>query len=109
MNGVELAVFLVNISVQGAYCTPGLLGGDEPPEGWPQVADDLLFQFTLPGNDQQISVHGQVTWINHKQQHPVHSLPPGFGVRFRDLLAPDGVRIARMIDEYLAVHPETGR
>jgi Tfp pilus assembly protein PilZ len=102
-------VFLVNISVHGAYCTPGVPGGDGTAGEWPNIADELLLRFSLPGNDQEIGVRGQVTWVNQKQQHPVHSLPPGFGVRFRDLLPADGVRIARMIDEYLAVHPEAGR
>ena len=36
----------------------------------------------LPESEREASVDGSVAWLNPQQQHPVHSLPPGFGVQF---------------------------
>ncbi len=32
-------------------------------------------------------VDATVVWINARQQHPVHSLPRGYGVEFRNITA----------------------
>ena len=41
--------------------------------------------FRVPGNERELEVEGVVAWNNPRQQHPVHSLPPGFGISFRNL------------------------
>jgi hypothetical protein len=46
--------------------------------------------------------------VNPLQQHPVHSLPPGFGVKFRDLSAEDTRSIERVIRDYNARVPGGG-
>jgi hypothetical protein len=43
-----------------------------------------------------------VAWTNPRQQHPVHSLPPGFGVSFRDLSEANRKRIEGVVQEYAA-------
>jgi hypothetical protein len=42
-----------------------------------------------------------VAWTNPRQQHPVHSLPPGFGVGFRQLSDENRSRIEAIVREYL--------
>jgi Tfp pilus assembly protein PilZ len=49
-----------------------------------------------------VAVKGTVTWLNSRQQHPVHSLPPGFGLRFDDVSAAVRARIEALVAEYLA-------
>ena len=47
--------------------------------------------------------------MNPRQQHPVHGLPPGFGLGFRAM--PDAVReaIVALVASYLARHPSAAR
>jgi hypothetical protein len=42
-----------------------------------------------------------VSWVNVQQQHPVHSLPPGFGIRFEGLSDADRARIEEVVTDYL--------
>jgi Tfp pilus assembly protein PilZ len=65
--------FIVNINILGAY-----LASDE----MPSLGAGLAIRFQTADNDQEIDLRGEVSWINPRQQHPVHSLPPGFGVKF---------------------------
>ena len=37
----------------------------------------MTFTFTPPHKDYEVVLQGTVTWLNPRQQHPVHSLPPG--------------------------------
>ena len=46
-----------------------------------------------------------MTWLNPRQQHPVHSLPPGFGVKFDGVSAEDVRSIERVIADYEARNP----
>jgi hypothetical protein len=48
-----------------------------------------------------------VTWLNPRQQHPVHSLPPGFGVKFDELSPEDRRCIEGVIDDYARRNPPT--
>ncbi len=43
-----------------------------------------------------------VSWQNVRQQHPVHSLPPGFGVRFVSLSVETGRLIENVVRDYVA-------
>jgi PilZ domain len=75
-EGTATTEFLVNINVLGAYAELDAM----LPLGKP-----LRCAFRLPGNERELEIEGEVAWNNPRQQHPVHSLPPGFGIRFRHL------------------------
>ena len=95
-DGTAASAFLVNINVLGAY-----VAHDE----MPTLGQGLRLQFSLPDSDQELSLEGSVAWLNPRQQHPVHSLPPGFGVKFRGVSAEDIRIIERVITDYKARQP----
>jgi len=96
MAGVHVSGFIVNINVLGAYVALDAL---------PSLGQSIGCRFGLPGTEQQIEVEGTVAWVNPRQQHPVHSLPPGFGLKFREISADAKRRIELLIAEYIARHP----
>src|SRR5687767_2667609 len=71
-EGRTESAFIVNINVLGAYIAMDEL---------PALADTVTFAFSPPHKDHLVVLQGTVTWLNPRQQHPVHSLPPGFGVK----------------------------
>jgi PilZ domain len=77
---------IVNINMVGAYVAhddrAGTGAAVEPP---PKVGDLVTCRFGLPDRDDQVDLQAVVTWVNARQPHPVHSLPPGFGLTFRKL------------------------
>ena len=75
-EGSATSAFLVNINVLGAYVELDVMF----PLGQP-----LRCAFRLPGNERELEIEARVAWNNPRQQHPVHSLPPGFGISFRNL------------------------
>jgi Tfp pilus assembly protein PilZ len=87
--------FLVNINVTGAYLAL---------EDMPRLGQRVVCRFRLPETEQEVTVEGVVAWTNPRQQHPVHSLPPGFGLSFRNL-SDDG----RTVIESLVAAYETRR
>lgn len=95
-DGSRSDAFIVNINIQGAYIAAELLPGSAQP---------LRCRFQLPGNERELSIAVAVAWINRKQQHPVHSLPMGFGVSFRDITPEDQKRIEDVVVDYAARHP----
>ena len=95
-DGVAASAFLVNINVLGAY-----VAHDE----MPSLGRGVRLQFSLPDSDHELSLEGSVAWLNPRQQHPVHSLPPGFGVKFRGVSAEDIRSIERVITDYKARNP----
>jgi uncharacterized protein (TIGR02266 family) len=95
-EGSGFRAFTANMSVLGAY-----LASDEPV----RVNQTLRLSFTVPGNVIESQVVGVVAWTNPKQQHPVHSLPPGFGVRFLGLDPDTRRRIEVVVAEYVARQP----
>lgn len=95
-DGTSVSAFLVNINTLGVY-----VAHDE----MPRLGQDVRLQFSLPESDRELALEGTVVWLNPRQQHPVHSLPPGFGVKFRDLSAEDIAGIERVIREYEGRHP----
>lgn len=95
-DGTSGTAFLVNINVLGAYVAKDEL---------PPLGQAMSCRFAIPGNDQEVALDGVVAWVNPRQQHPVHSLPPGFGLKFRQISALDRRRIEDVIQDYVTKHP----
>ncbi len=98
--GRKAQAFIANINILGAY-----LAFDE----WPAIGEGVLMRFGSAGTETLVDIRGVVAWVNPKQQHPVHSLPPGFGVKFLDLSAHAVRRIESIVEDYVARHPQTAR
>jgi Tfp pilus assembly protein PilZ len=94
------SAFIANINILGAY-----LAWDEPTI----VGEGLNVRFGSAGNAIEITSRGVVAWVNPKQQHLVHSLPPGFGVKFVDLSPEAARRIEGIVQDYVARQPQTKR
>lgn len=95
-DGRTGTAFIVNVSVVGAY-----LAMDEAPP----LGAELSVGFTFPDNSREIQARSVVVWLNPRQQHPVHSLPPGVGVKFRQLAEADRVRVEAFVREYVSLKP----
>jgi Tfp pilus assembly protein PilZ len=91
-EGATISAFIVNINNQGAY-----VALDE----MPRLGHKVVCRFRLPETEQELTIDGVVAWTNPRQQHPVHSLPPGFGVGFRGLTEENRSRIESIVREYL--------
>jgi Tfp pilus assembly protein PilZ len=87
------SAFVVNINALGAYVAHDTM---------PALGRTLLFRFQVPGSEREVTVDGVVAWTNPQQEHPVHSLPPGFGVAFRGLSDDARSRIEQIVADYLA-------
>jgi hypothetical protein len=92
-GGGSDSAFVVNINVLGAYVAHDTI----PPLGQP-----VGFRFPFPGSEREVVADGVVAWTNPQQEHPVHSLPPGFGIAFRGLSEDSRSRIEQIIADYLA-------
>jgi Tfp pilus assembly protein PilZ len=68
----------------------------------PALGRSVVFRFQIPGSEREVVADGVVAWTNPQQEHPVHSLPPGFGVAFRSLSDDARDRIEQIVSEYLA-------
>jgi Tfp pilus assembly protein PilZ len=97
-DGTSASTFTVNINVLGAYVARDQM---------PRLSQAVTITMATPGKDVQLVLRGTVTWLNPRQQHPVHSLPPGFGVRFADLSPEDRRCIEGVIDDYARRNPPT--
>jgi Tfp pilus assembly protein PilZ len=86
------SAFVVNINVLGAYVALDTMPGLGEPVG---------FSFQLPGSEREVVLEGVVAWTNPRQEHPVHSLPPGFGLAFRRLDPDARSHIEDIVFEYL--------
>src|SRR5215207_8606272 len=75
-GGASASAFIVNINAHGVY-----LARDE----MPAMGQGVRVTFNVPDSEIELSLQGVVAWLNPRQQHPVHSLPPGFGVQFRGI------------------------
>ena len=96
-DGVPLGhAYLVNINILGSYVARDEL---------PHLGERVTLRFRIPETEREVEIEGVVAWLNPRQQHPVHSLPPGFGVSFRELS--DGTHrvIEGVVEEYIARHP----
>ena len=92
-GGQSDSAFIVNINVLGAYVAH---------ETMPALGRTLVFRFHIPGSEREVVANGVVAWTNPQQEHPVHSLPPGFGVAFRALSDDARSRIEHIVFDYLA-------
>jgi Tfp pilus assembly protein PilZ len=90
--------FLVNINVLGAYVARDDL---------PALGHRMVCRFQVPESEHEVVVDAVVAWLNPKQQHLVHSLPPGFGIKFESLSPESRARIERIVQEHLSRHPES--
>ena len=89
--------YVININVLGAYLSP-----DDGAA--PDVGGGVRCRFGSPHRDLAIEIPGVVSWVNARQQHPVHGLPPGFGIKF-DSLPPDVLgAIEEIVEDYLRRH-----
>jgi Tfp pilus assembly protein PilZ len=92
-GGQSDSVFIVNINVLGAYVANEVM---------PTLGRTLVFRFLVPGSEREVVADGVVAWTNPQQEHPVHSLPPGFGVAFRSLSDDVRNRIEQIVFDYLS-------
>lgn len=97
-EGEPFWAFVVNINTLGAY-----VACDAPPA----VGRGVTCGVAFPGNATQWQLSGIVVWCNPCQRHPVHSLPPGFGVRWQALPRDARARIVVVVAEYVRRHPGT--
>jgi Tfp pilus assembly protein PilZ len=95
-DGAEEEAFLVNVNVLGAFVANDTL---------PKPGERLTCRFALPDSEHDVQVAAIVAWVNAQQNHPVHSLPRGYGVRFQDLSPEDFERIRLLVEDYVARHP----
>jgi hypothetical protein len=95
-DGSSREDFMVNLSVLGAY-----VALDDPPP----IGSRVTCRFRLGAGHPELALAGVVTRVNTRQQHPVHSLPAGFGVRFLDPTQAALDRIARYVSEHVRRHP----
>ena len=75
----------MNINTVGAYVAHDDLPGGAPLDPPPKVGDLVSCRFGLADREDEVTLEALVTWVNERQSHPVHSLPPGFGLTFRKL------------------------
>jgi Tfp pilus assembly protein PilZ len=95
-DGTSASAFLVNINALGVYVAH---------DAMPKLGQGVRVQFSLPDSERELSLRGSVVWLNPGQQHPVHSLPPGFGVKFLGVPDEDIRGIERVITDYNARQP----
>ena len=95
-DNTSSSTFTVNINVLGAYVARDQM---------PRLGQGVTLTFPAPGRDASVVLHGVVTWLNPRQQHPVHSLPPGFGVKFDELRPEDRRCIEDVVEEYVQRNP----
>jgi hypothetical protein len=96
-----LPALLVNINHSGAYVARDDLSGAPAVEFGElvTVGRRLTCRVRLPGREDELSLGGVVSWVNARQPHPVHSLPPGFGLTFETVDARAAAAIERVMAE----------
>jgi Tfp pilus assembly protein PilZ len=91
--------FVVNVNILGAYVSAE--SGQ-----FPALGERVVCTFRTPDNHIDMSIPGSVAWVNTYQAHLVHSLPPGFGIKFENLSDEHRRRIERIVADYVARHPQ---
>lgn len=94
-DGRRESALIVNINVLGAYVAHDAL---------PRLGQTLGLRFGVPGNVRELELRGVVAWVNRHQEHPVHSLPPGFGLRFAEMSPEARRRIEALVEDYVRRH-----
>jgi Tfp pilus assembly protein PilZ len=95
----SLVGFVVNLNVLGAYIAAEKID-------FPALGEPVVCHLSTADNEITMPVGGVVAWVNAHQPHPVHSLPPGFGIKFENLSDEHRRRIQDAVDEYLQRHPQ---
>ena len=96
-DGQRREVFIANINEYGAYMAD---------EEMPQPGQGMTLRFRLPGSEQEVEATGAVAWTNPLQAHPVHSLPPGYGLQFDPIREPLLTFVLGVVDEFLKRHSD---
>lgn len=96
-DGQSREVFIANINEYGAYLADDVM---------PQAGQGIAVRFRLPGNETEVEATGAVAWANPSQQHPVHSLPPGYGLQFDPLREPLLSFVLGVVEEYMRRHSD---
>lgn len=94
-DGTGRSTFVANVNEYGAYLAD---------EEMPRVGQGMTLRFVPPGSEVEIEATGAVAWLNPKQQHPVHSLPPGYGVQFDPLRESALQQITAIVQAFLERH-----
>lgn len=92
----EVEGLMLDLSLSGAY-----IKSDRPLVDRETVA----IAFRVPGNARLIRLPALVAWVNSIQKHPVHSLPPGSGVRFLEVSESDLRLMSDAIRNYCLKNP----
>lgn len=87
---------ILDLSLSGAYVRTDTM---------PHEGESLDVCFRVPGNDRLLRFSSVVAWLNLYQAHPVHSMPPGLGLRFLDPSPDDLKLVASTIHNYLRSNP----
>lgn len=82
-----------------------LLGVYVASEQQPEVGEEVMVSFRVPGNSRELELGGLVAWLQANQAHPVHDLPRGFGIRFLRLDLSDVRLISSTIRSYCQSNP----
>ena len=96
-DGKSREVFIANINEYGAYLAD---------QEMPQPGQGITLRFRLTGSETEVVVTGAVAWVNPLQQHPVHSLPPGYGLQFDPVREPLLSFVLGVVSEYLKRHSQ---
>ena len=96
-DGKRREVFMANINEYGAYMAD---------EEMPEPGQGFTLRFRLPSSETEVEASGAVAWTNPLQQHPVHSLPPGYGLQFDPIKDPLLSFVLGVVDEYLKRHAD---
>ena len=92
----EHDAMLIDLSVAGVYVKSNVSLSE---------GDEAILKFRVPGNDRLLEIQTIVVYVNRDQKHPVHSLPPGAGLRFRNLSVEDSKLIVGAILTYCRSNP----
>lgn len=86
----------------GLLCNLSLLGAFLHAEPLLAAGTPVRLKFTLPDEEEAIDTPAAVTWINDAEPADATALPPGYGVRFTALSAPEIRRIASLVQSFRA-------
>jgi DNA-binding NarL/FixJ family response regulator len=71
----------------------------------PDIGENFVISFPLPGRPVPLSVESVVRWHNARWDRRVLELPPGCGMRFLSLTSPDLQQIHTLVSNYVTSLP----
>jgi hypothetical protein len=93
---------------QGTTCNLSALGVYAAVDRIPDVGDTVHVELALPGYPGGLECAGTITWQNPHPQESPRSLPPGCGVRLRNLADDDLRSLIGLVSDYFASPPPPG-